>query len=539
MTGILALFVAGLGLFFHGLGGLKNSIQGMASRRMRRMLARWSRNPVLAGLWGFAFGALTQSVTAVAFILASLVEGGLLPVGRALPVVACANLGTAMLVLVASIDVNLAVLYALGLAGVSLAFGLGGNKLRPFLSSLFFCALLFFGLRAMKDAFAPLPGFEWFGDFARLIQGSTLAAFFAGAVLRLFIQSSPAIAVIAIALSHGGLLSDSQVMAMMFGTGLGVAGAVALLSSNLKGMPKQIAVYQGILSGCASLILGSFFAVEQVTGHPLIVHFLNGMPGPAKLHLAYAFVSMQLVAVAIALCTTRVAVPFLAKLFPPSVEQDLSRTEYLNEQALSDPESALVLVEKEQSRLLARIPAMLDTVRPESASGCRIDAETLHRASVAVSEEVKVFLRSIADSPIDGDTSERLLLLERRHSLSLSLSETTRDFAAAAAQLGSTPEMQAYSHSMAEGLHALASMLTDVIADGAGDLRDLFLSMTADRSDAMALFRRKALSASPNLSHEQKAQLLYVTSLYERAVWLLRQWTLSIPAVATKADREA
>ncbi|MFA5262390.1 MAG: Na/Pi symporter [Opitutaceae bacterium] len=529
MTEIAALFIAGLGLFFHGLGGLKNSVQGMASRRVRVLLARWSRNPVLAGLWGFAFGALTQSVTAVAFILASLVEGGMITVSRALPVVACANLGTALLVLVASIDINLAVLYALGVASIALAFGFGGGRMRPVLSSLFFCALLFFGLRAMKDAFAPLPSFEWFGDFARLIQGSTLAAFLAGAVLRLFIQSSPAIAVIAIALSHGGLLSDPQVMAMMFGTGMGVAGAVALLSSNLKGLPRQIAIYQGLLSGFASLVLGSCFALEQIAGWPLIRHFLEGLPGTEKLHLAYAFVAMQLVAVFTALATARIAASFLARISPPTAEQDLARTEYLSEQALTDPESALLLVEKEQERLLARIPLMIDTVRPETAGSVLVGADALRRASLSVAEDTRAYLRSIADSPLDRGTSEKLLLMERRHSLLLSLSETAEDFAKADRQLGELPEMKAHADSLAEGFHALATMLLDEMGNGGESMRGMLLSITSDRSDAMESFRQKTLAAAVRLSHEQKAHVLYTTSLYERAVWLLRQWTLTLP----------
>src|SRR5512140_3343967 len=113
MLPLVALFLAGLGLFFHGLSGLKRSMQGIGSRRVRRWLAHWSEYRLLSGFGGFILGSLTPSVTGVAFIVASLVAGGLVTARRALPVVACANLGTAALVLVASFDIHVAVLVVL------------------------------------------------------------------------------------------------------------------------------------------------------------------------------------------------------------------------------------------------------------------------------------------------------------------------------------------------------------------------------------------------------------------------------------------
>src|SRR3954464_5307040 len=111
MLEILALFLVGLSLFFYGVDGMQLHLQGLTSRRLRRQLAHWARHPVLAGAWGFLFGAITQSSTTVAFILTSLVADGLLTGRRARPSVEWANLGTVALVLFVSFDVRLAFLY--------------------------------------------------------------------------------------------------------------------------------------------------------------------------------------------------------------------------------------------------------------------------------------------------------------------------------------------------------------------------------------------------------------------------------------------
>jgi phosphate:Na+ symporter len=529
MLSLLALFLAGLGLFFHGLSGLKQNMHGLTSRRVRTRLAAWSQHPALAGAWGVVLGALTQSVTAVAFIVASLVAGGLLTVRRALPIVACANVGTAVLVLVASFDVHLAVLLVLGTMGLAAAFDLGGRG-RAILSALFFAALLFFGLRLMRDAFGPLPTLPWFAGVAKIAQSSLLATFLTGAVLRLFIQSSPAIAIIGITLSHGGLLSGDQVLAMIFGTGLGVGGAVILLSTNLRGVPRQIALYQALLSTTAGLVTGTLFAVEHFTGWPLLAHGLRQLPGPATLQLAYAFAAMQSVALLLALGSVRWAVTLLERLSPATVEQDLSRPAFIQDQALRDPESALVLAEKEQTRLLGRLPQLLEAIRSENVAVTTIPAEVLHDGTTAVAAEVRSFLHEIAEHDRSGDASAQVLALQHRDGLLTAASETTRDFVHAAGKLRAEPALAPLLESLVEGLHALTQTVVEAVAEPANADRALLLAMTADRGEMMEKLRRNVLNASPTLAHETKLQLLYATTLFEREVWLLRQLAQTIPA---------
>ncbi len=529
---LLALFLAGLGLFFHGLTGLRQSMQGLASRRVRTWLARWSGSPALAGLWGFCLGGLTQSVTAVAFIVASLVGGGLLTVPRALPVVACANLGTAALVLVASFDVHVAVLLVLGVMGVAAAFEIGGRS-RAILTALFFAALLFFGLHQMREAFGPLPAQPWFARLASIAQASMLATFVLGAILRLFIQSSPAIAIIAIAFCRGGILTPEQAIAMMFGTGLGVGGAVFLLGSNLRGVPRQIALYQALLSMSACLLMGGLFGVERFTGWPLLVHRLAQLPGNESLRLAYAFVAMQLAAVVLAALTSRRAAALLERLSPPTLEQDLGRPEYLQESALDDPESALVLADREQRRLLARLPLMLDAIRHETEANAA-PAEALRAATTSVAGELREFLDRVGRRTVDPATSDRWLELQRRQALVSALSETAYDFVTAGKALrsGANGGVRLLP-ALAEGLHALTATVVEAVEQPAVADRALLLAMTADRGEMMERIRGRVLAATPELGADARLQLVYLTSLFERQVWLLRQLAQTLPVAPT------
>lgn len=535
MSELLALFLAGLALFFHGVAGIRTHLQGLTSRRLRRQLATWSRRPLLAGAGGFLFGAVTQSSTAVAFILTSLVSGGLMSVAHALPIVAWANLGTVPLVFFASLNAHLAFLYLLGLAGLALAFDLGPPRLRPALSALFHVGLLFLGLQLMKQAFAPLPAYEGFRDLAAFLQGSALATFVAGALLRVLVQSSSAIAVIAIALAHGGLLSLDQAAMMMFGTGAGVGLSIFLLSSNLRGVPRQIALYQALINGVSGLALCTLYYVEHYSGAPLVLSFSAALaPSPeSPVRLAYAFLFLQSTAVLAALVGSRPAAAWLARLAPPTDEQDLSRPRFISSEALADPDSALELADKEQLALLAQLPAQLDTLRQPAPA---VPPAVRHRAAHAIAAEIHAYLRELVEQSPDAHASARLLALEQRLALVVSLTDTVHDFTTTLARLrapgaASTPLLG----SLLESLDTL--LLTAIDAARASDPEDLalLLRLTADRGDLMERLRRQLLAADTDLDHARKSDLFYATSLFERAVWLLRQLGLAQQALAKPA----
>ncbi len=524
MTELFALFLAGLALFFHGVGGIRSHLNGLGSRRLRKQLSRWARHPVLAGAWGFLFGAITQSSTAVAFILTGLVSGGLMTTARALPIVAWANLGTAVLVFFVSFNLHLAFLYVLGVSGLALAFNVGAARFRPVIAALFSVGLLFFGLQMMKSAFAPLSGFAWFGDLVAFIHGSVLATFVLGMLLRLLVQSSSAIAVIAIALAHGGLFSGEQAAMMMYGTGVGVGLSVFLLSSNLRGVPRQLALYQAVINGASGLTLCALFYVEKLTGVPLAIGLAERLTSDDSLRLAFAFLFLQSTAVCAALLFSRFAVQWLEKLSPPTDEQDLSRPRFLSDEALADPESALDLVEKEQLHLLGHLNGQLATVREETASSATVSAEVLHRAVAAVGAEVEVFLRELAGLEVDHQTSRRVLALERRLALIGSLNDTVHAFVETFTRLRAGPPLDGtFVDNLAESLNTLILSALDAAGSGdPGDI-DLLLRMTADRGDLMERLRRNLLAGPQPLDHHQKSHLFYLTSLFERAVWLLRQ----------------
>ena len=368
MVAVVGQCLAGLALFFLGVSGSQTNLQQLTGRRFRRLLARWTKHGALAGAWGFIFGAVTQSAIAVSFILAGLIAGGALTVSRALMIVGWANVGTAVLVFLAAIDVQLAVLYVVGLTGLAVAFDVA-PRFKPGLAALFSIGLLFLGLNLMKQVFAPLPGFHWFQTVAEFSRGSEIAAAVFGMLLRTVIHSSSAIAVLAVILSHAGLLTDTQIIMLIFGSGIGVTLSSYLLSSEMKGIPRQIVLFHGAINGVAGLLCVGLTLIERATGWPLILSWVAAAPGGANARLSFAYLFVMLGVAGMAAVSARRAPAWLNRWSPPTVEQGLSQPRHLQNEALNDPDAALDLAEREEESLLARLPAYLNP--PGSAGGAR------------------------------------------------------------------------------------------------------------------------------------------------------------------------
>jgi phosphate:Na+ symporter len=207
MVELVALYMAGLSFFFTGMAGIADNFRQITGRRFRILLSRATNHPVHAGMLGAAAGAVMQSTSVVMFVLSGMIASGLLPLRRALVVLACANIGTPALVFVAAVDLHLPILFLVGISGLLLAFKLF-TKWKPGIGALLSIGLVFFGLDMMKHAFQPLLATKSLLGVARFFNHWPDLAPFLGALMRSVVHSSSACAAITITINHGGSLGE-------------------------------------------------------------------------------------------------------------------------------------------------------------------------------------------------------------------------------------------------------------------------------------------------------------------------------------------
>ena len=525
MAELVALFLAGLSLFFTGIAGIKTRLQQLNGRRLRHLLAKVTDRPPLAGLVGILVGAITQSASGVAFILSGMVSTGMITMRRALPVVATSNVGTALLVFLAAVDLRLGVFYLIGLCGLAVNFRVAA-RFEAVFGVLFSIGLLFFGLDLMKQAFRPLPGYPEFQAFAAFLKNWDFAPILLGAACRLFIQSSSAIGVIAITLEKAGIFSETQAMLLVCGVGPGSALASLFLSGNLKGAPRQILIYQGLINFVSGALLAGVILVDFEANFG-IVQRLIALVSPSQC-IAIAFLVLMLGCLAVGLAILPWSERLLNRLAPPPPEEDISRPAFIHDEALDVPGTAVDLIASEQLRLLEYTIHLLDCIRSERSASQIDDPEALHAGMRALQGEVRAFLGELVNRQLDPEVSRDVLALERRQEHLEALEESVNHFVDTRRATKFAGRAAELMERIAESMNLM--LLTARDAWSGADALDLahLLKLTEDRGELMERIRKGC--QSEQIALDQQSALFYATTLFERAIWLLRQLGLSLQA---------
>ena len=522
-----ATFFAGLAFFFLGLSMVKTGLQAVANRRFRKIAAKLVASNPLSAIWGVVLGAITQSATAVAFLLVGLLAAGLVPLTRALVAVSWANVGTSALVFMAAVDLRLVALFLVGISGLVLGLGKGG-RWDPLLRAALGVGLLFLGLKFMKDAIDPLTGEHQFHTVAGFINRYLAAGFVAGALLRVVIQSSSGIIIVIMTLAAQNVISPAQSLMTIHGTGVGVGLSVLLLGSNLTGQARQVALYQALINTISALVLALWLAAAQtgwVAGLPAMLEMFTG--GNVSTMLACGFGLQMLLCAVIGSALLSFAPEWLAKWSPPCGVAALTRPEFLSESALETPDVALVLVEREQKRVIGLLPLFLEDIRVDGRrSGTVHEPGALRRALHELNGEISSYLSDMVACESGREDRHRILNSTTRQQSLDQLVDALADFAATAGPLRGNDHAGALTTSLIEGLDTITTLAAEAAASGDPFDSQVLASMTSDRSDLlekvrMAVMHQPGESGSATVQNE--SALLYTLSLFERSVWLTRQ----------------
>lgn len=521
---IFADIFSGLGLFFIGIKGIGSHLKQMAGRRFRDLIAQATRNPLAASVIGVIVGVLTQSSHAVTFIVVSLVTAGLVEVRRTLPIIAWANVGTSMLVLLATLDIHLAALCLLGVVGLCYYFDLNErDHFRHLVGALFGVGTLFLGLWLIKSGAVPLRDVEWVQAFLRYSANSFMLAFGIGTALTLLVQSSSTVSVVAVTMTEVGFLTLDQTLMIVFGANLGSGLSTFLMGGNLNGTGRQLALLQMWLKIMGVMLLLPLFLVEAHTGLPGLKALSARFGGDLTRQVAWVYVMLQVVSAATASLLGTPLYALARRLSPPSEEEILSRPRYLYEQAMEEAESALGLVEKEQSRLIERLPRMLDELRPNEVEGTPMATRTLHQASTSVAGECASFLVRLMEVAHSHHALERVINLRSRNELLIHLQDGCLELAELLAAPFPESAARRIQQHLVEGLCAVLLVLAET--GDAGD-HELLLAISDDRSTLMEEIRAGLLKPEAALGTDSQTRLFAATSLFERLIWVVHRYAL-------------
>lgn len=538
MLEFLPIVLAGLGLYFMGVSGIRASLQQVPGIRFRESIGRASRHPVLAAVTGFLLGTVTQTSIGVAVIFAGLIARGLSTVRQALPVIAWSNMGLVVLVFLNNLPVTQVALVLIGIGGICSNFGFGG-RFRGLMPPLYSLGMLLYGLRLMKDGLYQLSEHPQFESFMAQLPASELLAFAFGALLRIPVQSSSAVALIGITMYEGRIFTEQETIMLFYGTSLGTGFAAYFLTSHLKGEMRQVALFEAIVNLSAGVLLLGFFYLEKLGHFSLLEGHVYSLTGHIQSRLALVFLLQQSVCVAFAYLLMGRMSGILEKLAPRTVEQDLSRPRFIHDEAAYDIETGLSLAKQEIKGLVARLPDYLRSAGCESGSGCPVAPVAVqHQSFLAVISELQSFLAVLSDRRLKNHlTSVNLLQVQRRLDLLCGMEEATFQVVHQLQGLKPGPAVATIRHNVIESLDAL--LLTALDAFG-GQQEDIAIleRLTSSPGEVAHRLRQDYMNAHEDLGHEERAAVVAIITQQERVMWLLNQISKTLEAHLAPVDSE-
>lgn len=528
MSIFFSLF-AGLGLFFIGVRLISINLRQVIGRRLRVMIARAVTGRASLALFGLLAGAVMQSVAAVIHVLVALVSANAMQLRQAFPIVRWANLGTALLVLVAAIDLHALALCLVGLSGLAYYHQLDqSGRWRHAVGALLGLGLLFLGTDFIKTGSALLKTAPWLREQIAALSGWLLPSFVLGAAVAWLAQSSTTLVVIACSMAAGGLIGDEGGTMLVLGAGLGSGLASYSTATQLQGSARQLVLFQLVLRVQGLVLMLLLYALNRwLLGDPLgqLADRL-GLAHSGRLVLVYLLV--QAVSDLASRLTQGRIERWLQRQAPPSEAEHWARPRYLYDEAIEEPETALLLVNKEQQRLLMQLPHYLDALRAD-AEAPATPAPAIAQRQAAEGEilrRAEQFLTELADRHRSRELLERCMVLRDRNRLLLALQESLVELHQAAALAGE--ELALQLDQLVQSLHLMLLSLAE--ASGPQDTEELAMlrMLTHDRSEQMDAMRRRLLAGE--LSADAQQAVFGATAVFERCVWLLRRYVLLLQA---------
>ena len=523
MSGIdaIASFLGGLGLFFTGIRSLSANMVQIGGRPLRQAVAGHMQNPLLIAVVGIAAGALLQTSNGITFILVSLITAGLLQIGTAMPLLLWANLGTSALVAVAAIDLRLVTLLALGMSGIWLYIDRSsGTTRRQVMEVVLAIGLLFLGLEMLRAATVALRANGAASGAMALAEASGVAAFLLGCAVTLFTQSSSATAILAVSATQAGLLPFQGSVLLVLGASIGSGISVVLMGGSARGSQRQLVLFQGLTKLLGVAVILPLVIVEDLTGWPLLLRGAQAIAADPGRQLALIYLACQMAALVVCAIPSQPIRRLLSAIAPPLEAESLARPQFIYQAAVGDADIALILAEKEQTRVSARLAPALEQVDEVAA------------ASIAhLCADIGGFLGSIAGSN-DGSVAalpramlDRLANLQARNEVLRSLYETVHQIARTRAGLPPGPTA-VLADTLTQGLGAVLMCADDAASSGAAGDIALLKQISSDRSSVVDGLRRRLVQT------ENQDVVYRLTSLFERAVWLVERYALLLEANA-------
>ena len=388
---VLFGLIGGLAMFLFGMNAMSEALQKAAGERMKKILQFLTKNPLMGALAGALVTAVLQSSSATTVMTIGFVSAGLMSLPQAISVVFGANIGTTMTAQLIAFKIS-DYIYPIIFVGFLLNFAAKKERTRSIGMVIFSFGLLFEGIEIMSSVMKPLAGSAFFLDLMSRVQHIPVLGVLLGLMMTLVVQSSSAtIAVLQSFASQPGPDGVSSVIGLigaipiLLGDNIGTTITALLASIGQSSDAKRTAIAHSIFNISGSILflflLHPFAAfVRMISPKGPEVEVISRQIANAHTTFNVAMTLIWLPLIGLMVKIVLRVIPD-KKTAPAQVtgaagvqggalpESGKVRPEFLDDNLISQPVAAMMLVSREIRGVASRLNALLDLSRAELRDG--------------------------------------------------------------------------------------------------------------------------------------------------------------------------
>jgi phosphate:Na+ symporter len=358
-------FVGALAILLWGMDLLSTGIQKGAGDKLQKLLSVISGNRFTAVLTGLFVTAVIQSSGATTVMVVSFVNAQILSLTQAIGIIFGANIGTTVTAWIVSLLGFSFKISAIAIPLVGVGFflkTLKKSKIKDFADMVMGFGLLFLGLDFLGDtlSFGPesvgfINGISNYG-FLGIILGVII-----GAGITALIHSSSAFTAIVLTMAANGLLTWEFSAVLVLGSNIGSTIDAILASLGATTNAKRTALVHVLFN-----IFGTVLAIIFLKPLLNLVDFI--VPNVPEANITTHIAMLHTV---FNVCSTIVFLPFVNQIAalvtklikePPVSEEEHYKVPVIITKKQSTIDVYVVQIEREISRMTAKVMSMLDTV---------------------------------------------------------------------------------------------------------------------------------------------------------------------------------
>ena len=377
-SNILTL-LGGLGAFLFGMKYMGEGLELAAGSKMKDVLEKLTRNPVLGFLLGLLVTCCIQSSSATTVMVMGFINAGIMDLAQATGVIFGANIGTTITSILIALDVSWIAPFCIAVGAVMMLYS--KKKRNKHIGQVILgFGFLFQGLHTMSSAMSPLRESEMFQNFIMNAKNPLLGLLL-GIALCAIIQSSSASVGILQALAMQGLMPLQFAAFIICGINVGSSTPVLISSFGAKNNAKRAAAIFLLFN-----IVGAILFMPLVMITPLTDMIIKFIPS-AAFQVSVFHIMFKVVTGLILLPLTNLVVKFTYKLFPKQAHESAFRLEYIDKNMVGNPNVILVQIRKEIERVANMVGENL-----KAACEGTVTHDISRAAEIRENEEVIDFL---------------------------------------------------------------------------------------------------------------------------------------------------